>query len=549
MLKFAPSHRHRFALTSLPALALAAAAVVLSACAPSPQSGPIPTSTPGPVIGTATGERQAIDLSDRDFATPTAPSPTPAAASLAPRIPIIPRDRNEARIGATQHPLILQTFGGEVTNPKLSAYITDIGQRIVARSEQPNAPWTFTVLDSDQINAFAVPGGYIYVTRGLIALADDEAELAAVIGHEIGHVTAKHSARQRDLQREQTLNVLGATLLGGLLGGPAGAGLAQQVGSTIGAGNAAGYSREQEFEADDYGVTYLARVGYDPSAQADFLNSMQEHARLEASLAGRQFDPTRVGFLATHPASADREQRARALAGRTGSTSGARERARFLDAIDGMIYGPGAELGFVEGTVFYVPAKRIAVDLGRPLEIKVEPGKMSGESELLNMVLELEPDGPTDPGLWLADGYVAAFFNRFGDGPTPTIRRMRINGLPAAMTEFAGVIEGDNVHVTIAAMRHLGNMWRLVTITPRERPQREAILTMIRSFRGLSAAEAGDLVPGRLMIHTVGRGETVSDVAGMMDVDSAPLERFRVLNSLGPNDRLSQGERVKIVVR
>ena len=546
---FAPSRCHSFALRCLPALAFAAAAMVLAACAPSLQSGPITTSVPDPVIGTASGERQAIDLTDRDFATPTAPSPTRASASLAPRIPIIPRDRNEARIGATQHPLILKTFGGEVTNPRLSAYITDIGQRIVARSEQPTAPWTFTILDSDQINAFAVPGGYIYVTRGLIALADDEAELAAVIGHEIGHVTAKHSARQRDLQREQTFNLLGARLLGGLLGGPTGAGLAQQVGSTIGAGNAAGYSRKQEFEADDYGVTYLARVGYDPSAQADFLNSMQEHAQLEASFAGRQFDPTRVGFLATHPASADREHHARTLAGRTGATSGVRERARFLDAIDGMTYGPGAELGFVEGTVFYVPAKRIAVDLGRPLQIKLEPGKMSGESELLNMVLELEPEGPTDPGLWLADGYVAAFFNRFGDGPTPTVRRMWVNGLPAAMTEFAGVLEGDNVHVTIAAMRHLGNMWRLVTITPRERPQKQAILTLIRSFRGLSVAEAADLVPGRLMIHTVGPGETARDVAGMMDVDGAPLKRFRVLNSLGPNDRLKAGERVKIVVR
>ncbi|MFZ9632780.1 MAG: M48 family metalloprotease, partial [Alphaproteobacteria bacterium] len=193
----------------------------------------------------------------------------------------------EARLGRQEHPKIVAQFGGEHGDQRLRAYVSRLGDALAARSEMPGLEWRFTILDSDVVNAFALPGGHVYATRALLALASSEAELAGVLGHEIGHVTARHTAQRYSSGVLAQAGTTAATILGGVFLGSAGAQLAQ---STVG-GTAqlalAGYSRDQEFEADTLGVRYLARGGYDTAAMASFLAKMQMESALQAELAGR----------------------------------------------------------------------------------------------------------------------------------------------------------------------------------------------------------------------------------------------------------------------
>ena len=181
-----------------------------------------------------------------------------------------------------QHPQVLLQFGGAYDDPELQAYVTRTGRQLVAVSELPKEEFTFTVLDSDVINAFALPGGYVYITRGLLALADDEAELAGVMAHEIGHVTARHSAQRYSRGALAQGGVAIGTILAGVLGGGAAAQLAQQAGGAGAQAYLAGYSRDQEFQADELGVRYLARGGYDPAAMSSFLDEARAQRPADA---------------------------------------------------------------------------------------------------------------------------------------------------------------------------------------------------------------------------------------------------------------------------
>ncbi len=185
----------------------------------------------------------------------------------------------EQRAGAEEHPKILKEFGGAYGDRAIGAYIDSIGQALARMSDLPNQRFTFTVLDNDVVNAFALPGGYVYVTRGLLALAGSEAELAGVIAHEIGHVTARHAAQRYS---QSIVAGLGAALLGAVAG--RGAADIAQLGSAL---YLSAYSREQEFEADILGVRYLARAGYDTGAMAGFLGKLQAHSALQARITGR----------------------------------------------------------------------------------------------------------------------------------------------------------------------------------------------------------------------------------------------------------------------
>ena len=219
---------------------------------------------------------------------------------------------DDIRLGQEEHPKILQQYGGAYDDPELAAYNDRIGQRLKSVSEYADIPFTFTLLDSEVVNAFALPGGYVYVSRGLLALAEDEAEVAGVIGHEIGHVTSRHGAeRQTATMLGGVLGVLG-TIGGAVLAGDAGAQLGQQLGQVAIGGGLAQYSQSQEFQADKLGVRYLARAGYDTEAMGDFLEALQTNAELQARLNGQTLGSGGFDhFFSSHPYTPDRVTRAR----------------------------------------------------------------------------------------------------------------------------------------------------------------------------------------------------------------------------------------------
>jgi predicted Zn-dependent protease len=268
-------------------------------------------------------------------------------------------ERTEIAEGKKAHEEVLKEFGGPLANPRLQAYVNDIGQRLAKQSHRANLTWTFTVLDSPDVNAFALPGGYVYITRGILAYMDSEADLAGVIGHEIGHVTARHGAQRATRQQRAGAGVLAATVLGVLLetvGVSGAAQAANQVSTGIAAGHIASYSREQELQADQLGAEYLSRVGYSPKHMIDVITLLKDQERFatdNAKAQGKQA-PQGNSWLATHPSNDARLESIRRIAD-SYKGPGTREEGqqRFLQAIDGIGYGESREQGVVRGQNFF----------------------------------------------------------------------------------------------------------------------------------------------------------------------------------------------------
>src|SRR6201991_2971394 len=235
-----------------------------------------------------------------------------------------PNPQTERQATATQreHARILASYGRGYENPKIQAMIEQTVSRLVAASERPDLKYQVTILNSSAINAFALPNGQLYVTRGLIALANDRAELASVLAHEMAHVIARHAAIREDQARQAALYNRVAT---DLLSDPQLGALALAK-SKIALAN---FSRAQEFEADGIGVGIAARAGYDPYGAERFLTAMGQNAHLKAQRAS--IDPRAPDFLSSHPATPERVSNAITNARQfTGPGSGARDRAEYL---------------------------------------------------------------------------------------------------------------------------------------------------------------------------------------------------------------------------
>ena len=271
----------------------------------------------------------------------------------------------EIEEGKKAHAQVLQEYG-VVKNARLQAYVNELGQRLAKQSHRSQLKWTFTLLDSPEINAFALPGGYVYVTRGIMAYMEDEGDLAGVMGHEIGHVTARHGAQRATREQNAGLGVLAASVLGALLEakGVAGAGqAASQVSQTAAAGYVATYGRDQELQADGLGAEYLSRTNYDPKNMISVITVLKNQERFAADQAraeGRAA-PAQNSWLASHPSNDQRLQTITQLAAQYKGNYSDDGRARFLQAINGMDFGDGADQGVTRGRNFYHEPLGIAI--------------------------------------------------------------------------------------------------------------------------------------------------------------------------------------------
>ena len=455
----------------------------------------------------------------------------------------------ERQTGKAQHPQVLMQFGGAYDDPELQAYVTRTGRQLVAVSELPKEEFTFTVLDSDVINAFALPGGYVYITRGLLALADDEAELAGVMAHEIGHVTARHSAQRYSRGVLAQGGVAIGSILAGVLGGGAGAQLAQQAGGASAQAYLAGYSRDQEFQADDLGVRYLARAGYDPTAMSGFLTKLERNDQLMRRLAGRDEADPATSWFATHPRTPDRVLRAAEQASATMAGEGRIGRDDYLAEIDGMIYGEDPRQGVLRGRTFVHPDLRFAFDVPAGYRIVNTPAAVIGRAQ--NSLMKFDavsvPAGG-DVGAYLAGDWA----RQLGTDRLGNVTHAQVNGMPAASAVAEGQLDdGQPVTVALAAIRAGDErVYRFMFISPgRMSPaQANAYQGTVNSFRRLSADEAAAIDVRRLQVVTVEPGQDVADLARRMAVDALPREQFELLNGLDPGAPLAAGRKVKLVV-
>ena len=446
---------------------------------------------------------------------------------------------DEARLGLQEHQKIVPQFGGVYENAELSAYITSIGNLLVRTSEIPNQKFTFTVLDSPIVNAFALPGGYVYVTRGLLALAESEAEVAGVLAHEIGHVTARHSAERYGQNVAAKLAGVG---LGVLLGNKA-------VSDTFAAASSVAlrsFSREQEYESDLLGVRYLTRAGFDTNAMAGFLTNLQADSRLEAELAGQPGRADEFNIMQTHPRTADRIRQAIAQAGTVSIKNPIVGRDIYLSKIDGMLYGDNPDQGLIRGRQFLHPKLRFAFAVPHGFRLR-------------NSSQRVVARGPDGAGIIFdqvgesGGGTMSAYLTQvWAKGVTlQGVEAITINGMAAATGEVTINGRGGPRDLRLIAIRYDDKtVYRMLFVTPPKlteslsRPLRETTY----SFRKLSAAEAAAVKPWRLVLHKVRSGETTSALAERMPFPDFRLKRFLVLNGLTENDPLPAGRTVKLIV-
>lgn len=447
----------------------------------------------------------------------------------------------EAQVGREEHPKILAQFGGQYADAQVRDYVTRLGKSLAARSEMPELDWHFTVLNSDIVNAFALPGGYVYVTRGLLALASSEAELAGVLGHEIGHVTARHSAQRYSRGTLAQGGTAIATVLGAVLLGDAGAQLAQTV---VGGGAQlalAGYSREQEFQADELGVRYLARAQYDPFAMARFLEKLQADSMLQAELAGHPGAANGFSLLQSHPRTPDRVRDAIAKAGAQGRPENPRVlRDEYLRIIDGLSWGGDPANGFVKDSVFIHPNLRFRFQVPVGFRIMNNPDSVAaigpGGAQIR---FDADPRAPRDR--------LAGYLRQMN---LQAVEERSIDGLPAA----TGVgrlrsQNGNSYDARLALIGGSGTVWRFLFIAPAGGLGGfdGAFQRTLASFHQLSAGEAASARPYRIRMIRAGASDTQQSLAARMATRDAALRRFQVLNGLDEGSALQPGQLVKII--
>lgn len=447
-------------------------------------------------------------------------------------------NQGERAQAAQQHPQILAQFGGAVEGP-IATYVAATGERIATAAGVPGQ-CTFSVVNTDVPNAFAVPGCYIYITRGLLAIMNSEDELASVLGHEVGHVVADHSARR---QQTATLGGLGALVVGILTG----SGELAQVAAQAAQLYTLSYSRDQEFEADDLGVRYLAASGYNAYGAADMLNSLGLASVLNDRISGRDAASAIPNWARTHPLSSDRVARATARAQAAGAVRGQPPEAvrPYMQAVNGLLYGDDPEQGFVLGRTFAHPVLRIAFEApeGFTLTNTSAAVLVGGPNNL-----RAQFGGAALPAGGVEAHARAVMQQVLGQAPSQVgqVQRTTINGLEAAVLPArAQTQSGQVVDVNVAAYRVGDRAYHFITLAPSG--QSGAFTPMIRSVRTLSAQEAAALRARRVEVVTVGARDTVQSLAQRMAYDDLKVERFLALNGLDANAQLRAGEQVKIV--
>jgi predicted Zn-dependent protease len=426
---------------------------------------------------------------------------------------------------------------GVYNDSALAKYVSDIGLRLAKLSERPNLPWQFTVVDQPAINAFALPGGFIYITRGILPFLQDESELAGVLGHEIGHVTARHSVRQ------YTRTVGGVAALGALgvfvpAARPFGQISEQALGLLF-----LKYGRSDELQADQLGARYEASASWDPAGVPGMLSTL---GLLDEANGDRKGIPN---WMSTHPEPLARVAEIKPTVSelKAGRSDYVINREALERRIDGVIFGDNPEQGITRGSTFLHPPLRFRIDFPPKWEIANSPKQVVAKAPDADVFMLLQgvdkPEGQTAREVGLAHMKAAGFRAMSGDLTT-------INGLDAFVGVYQGQIEGLGEVTTRAA--HIGHngMYYLVAglVQPAGFDGVDGTFTnSIRSFRPLSAVEASAIRPSRVDVYVVRAGDTWESLAGRSG-GAIKASTLAVMNHSAPDAAPRVGERIRIVV-
>jgi predicted Zn-dependent protease len=439
----------------------------------------------------------------------------------------------EIQMGQQAAQEVAQTIGF-VENPGLQAYVAGIGKRMAAKSERPNLPWEFHVANDAAVNAFALPGGFIYVTRGLLAHMNSEAELASVLGHEIGHVTARHSVQQISKAQLATLG-LG---IGSILSSDVAqfAGLASQgLGILF-----LKYGRDAENQADQLGFKYALGLNYDVREMANVFNTLARASQVEGG-GGRLPE-----WLSTHPNPENRVKNTEARldtlhASLANAVVG---RDEFLQKVNGMTFGEDPRQGFFDGTTFYHPDMRFQLQFPQGWKTQNTPAAVVAVSPQEDAIIQLGLAGKTSPRD-AASKFLSQQGVRAGEGSTQSV-----NGNEAATSYFQAQTEQGTVEGIVSFISYGGNTFGLMGYTPQGKlgSYDGAFRSAIGSFDQLRNSAALSVKPATLELVRVPREMTLAQF-NQAYPSTTSMEELAIINELeGPESVVPRGRVLKRVV-
>ena len=439
-------------------------------------------------------------------------------------------DPDDTVIGLREHPRIISTYGGVYSDRDAELMLARIVGRLLAAADQPNTQFTITILDSSEVNAFALPGGYIYVTRGILALASDSSELGAVLAHEMAHVILRH-ARART-NKEHTSQIVDRVITGVF-----GANLDTDQSANKAKLSLAAFSQQQELEADRTGIMIAGKAGFDPHAAARFLTAMARFAQFSAGHAEQADD-----FLSSHPSTPDRIQKAteaaRTFFGAPGL--GDTDRDGYMAGIDGLMFGDNPAQGAIVGRRFVQPAQKFTftVPEGYTLQnSKAAVVGVAGDGEAVRFdSAEVAPSMSLED--YLRSGWIA--------GLRPdTVKRVSYNGVEMA----TGIAATDQWSFRVSVLRYGNRVYRFIFAARSDSPRfAQGAEATLRSFRQTTSKDLALIRSIVIKVVTARGGDTADSLARQMSGLTRGAELFYILNNLKPGDPVSAGTKYKVVV-
>ena len=448
-------------------------------------------------------------------------------------------ESKELEMGRNYHPQIIKEYG-LYQDEALQRYVQQVGERLAVVSHRDDLVYRFTVLDSPVINAFALPGGYIYITRGLMAYLNSEAELAAVLGHEIGHVTARHGVRQQSAAQAANLGyTLGAILLPGLR--TAGA---QDLFNVFGGALLSGYGREHELESDRLGAEYLARSGYNPQAMINVIGVLKDQATFaeaEAKKQGQDYQGYH-GLFASHPDNDTRLQEVVRAADRYQTTVQGEEAAqRYLKQIDGMVFGDSESQGIRSGRNFYHGEMQFALSFPQNWHIQNNPTSLRAVAPEGLAIIEMgvsDLNRKQTPAEFIRD--------RLNIKELKNGERLSSNSLEG----YTGLAQAQGKTVRVAVMYLRDQAFIFIATSKNaqdfnrfDKDFRETVL----SFHALRDDEKQLAKAQRIEVVQVGKNDSYSNWAAKTRISNSPIQQLRLLNGDYPNGELQAGQWAKRV--
>ena len=440
-------------------------------------------------------------------------------------------DPDDAVLGLREHPRIIAAYGGVYEDRQAEIMVARIVGRLLAAANQPNAKFQVTILDTSEVNAFALPGGYIYVTRGILALASDTSELAAVLAHEIAHVTLRHARARTDRTRQtQIVDRVITGIFGGDTSNDATANRTRE--------QLAAFSQNQELDADKEGIKFAGKAGYDPQAAARFLGVMSRFAAFSAGASSGN-----DGFLSSHPSTPARIETALSTArGMFGSTEiGETDRDAYLAAISGLSFGDSPAQGSIVGQRFIHPANKFTFTVPQGYTLQTSQSAVvgvAGDGEAVRFdSAQVQPNmSLTD---YLKSGWIAGL-------KAETVTAQSHNGLDMA----SGLAQTDQWFFRVAVIRLDGDVYRFIFAAKNDSPRfRQGADTTIESFRRTNASDLSHIRQLSIRLVTARPGDTADRLAQQMANISGARDLFYILNNLYPGDPVVAGQRYKVVAR